>query len=70
MPPKVLDPCQSKACAIQACLAANNYQESRCEKAILAMRDCCLQSKDDSQICEGFMKKFTNQVYHSSTFVL
>jgi hypothetical protein len=32
--------CQQEACAIQTCLANNNYQESRCESIISAWKLC------------------------------
>jgi len=59
---KIVDPCQNHACAIQSCLSANNYQESKCERVLIAMRDCCLEWKDSSKICDGLLKKFDHQV--------
>ncbi|KAL1931817.1 hypothetical protein VTP01DRAFT_9961 [Rhizomucor pusillus] len=44
MPPT--PPCQKEACAIQDCLGKNNYQESKCEQAIQALRQCCEQLLD------------------------
>ncbi|KAI8147659.1 hypothetical protein BJV82DRAFT_596409 [Fennellomyces sp. T-0311] len=36
-----MPPCQKYACDIQDCLSKNNYQESKCERAIQALRQCC-----------------------------
>ncbi|KAI5620254.1 cx9C motif-containing protein 4 [Silurus asotus] len=53
MPQK--DPCQKPACAIQKCLQANRYIESRCEDVIRAMRRCCeLHAGENSVCCSGF----------------
>ena len=58
-PPK--DPCQKYACAIQDCLKANNYDEKKCEAAILALNKCCegLKCPYDkmSVVCEGMKKR-------------
>lgn len=51
------DPCQSKACAIQDCLAANNYQESACQDVIRRMIECCNLWKEESFNCQGFTTK-------------
>ena len=37
------DPCKTEACAIQNCLGANNYNESKCTKVIDALYLCCKQ---------------------------
>ncbi|KAK3810099.1 MAG: DUF1903-domain-containing protein [Benniella sp.] len=34
-------PCHKEACAIQACLTKNNYQESRCRDVIEKLEKCC-----------------------------
>ncbi|ORY69281.1 DUF1903-domain-containing protein [Leucosporidium creatinivorum] len=34
-------PCQAEACAIQDCLMAKNYQESRCLGVIDRLYACC-----------------------------
>ncbi|KAK3833663.1 MAG: p8 MTCP-1 [Linnemannia gamsii] len=34
-------PCHKQACAIQACLTKNNYQESRCQNVIEQLQKCC-----------------------------
>ncbi|KAM7371812.1 hypothetical protein PAMP_009022 [Pampus punctatissimus] len=52
MPKK--DPCQKQACAIQACLQANKYVESKCEDVIREMRRCCKTHVANSICCSGF----------------
>ncbi|KAG2734079.1 hypothetical protein G9P44_003604 [Scheffersomyces stipitis] len=37
------DPCKPQACAIQDCLSANGYNESRCTKLIDELYLCCKQ---------------------------
>ncbi|KAL6470379.1 hypothetical protein MHYP_G00214980 [Metynnis hypsauchen] len=57
MPQK--DPCQKQACAIQKCLQANKYIESRCEDVIRAMRQCCeTHSGVNSVCCSGFAREY------------
>ncbi|KAL4220457.1 Cx9C motif-containing protein 4 [Mactra antiquata] len=51
-----VDPCLKKACAIQECLQAKNYQESKCENVIQAMVECCEKYGDKSNCCAGFLK--------------
>ncbi|KAL7927453.1 DUF1903 domain-containing protein [Trichoderma austrokoningii] len=34
-------PCHPRACAIQDCLAKNNYNEARCQNAVKALYECC-----------------------------
>ncbi|KAM0755632.1 DUF1903-domain-containing protein [Meredithblackwellia eburnea MCA 4105] len=41
MPAQSSPPCQREACAIQDCLSANEYQESRCVTALDALYTCC-----------------------------
>ncbi|CAD6446513.1 5d4a44aa-86ba-4e72-875e-179cc1f6bc52 [Sclerotinia trifoliorum] len=45
MPPKndttTEQPCHSKACAIQECLAKNSYNEEKCRSQVDALYDCC-----------------------------
>lgn len=36
-----MGPCQRHACALQKCLAANNYQAARCGHCVEALRACC-----------------------------
>ncbi|XP_013984408.1 cx9C motif-containing protein 4 isoform X2 [Salmo salar] len=55
MPQK--DPCQKQACAIQKCLQANKYIESRCEDVIRAMRMCCEHAGENSICCSGFSRE-------------
>ncbi|XP_064827285.1 cx9C motif-containing protein 4 [Oncorhynchus masou masou] len=55
MPQK--DPCQKQACAIQKCLQANKYIESRCEDVIRAMRICCEHAGENSICCSGFARE-------------
>ncbi|XP_036380170.1 cx9C motif-containing protein 4 [Megalops cyprinoides] len=51
------DPCQKQACAIQKCLQANKYIESRCEDVIREMRRCCAaHAGEESVCCSGFAK--------------
>ncbi|XP_008281321.1 cx9C motif-containing protein 4 [Stegastes partitus] len=48
------DPCQKQACAIQHCLQANKYNESKCEDVIREMRRCCQAQTGNSICCSGF----------------
>ncbi|PNS18986.1 hypothetical protein CAC42_6081 [Sphaceloma murrayae] len=34
-------PCHARACAIQNCLQKNQFDQSRCEKEIDALYECC-----------------------------
>ncbi|KAF2862776.1 DUF1903-domain-containing protein [Piedraia hortae CBS 480.64] len=34
-------PCHAHACAIQACIQKNNYNENACQKQIDALYECC-----------------------------
>ncbi|KIN02054.1 hypothetical protein OIDMADRAFT_18795, partial [Oidiodendron maius Zn] len=34
-------PCQSRACAIQDCLAKNSYDETKCRSQVDALYECC-----------------------------
>lgn len=44
------DPCKPQACAIQDCLKANNYNESKCTKVIDQLYECCTSFyKDQGQ---------------------
>lgn len=50
------DPCKPEACAIQNCLQANNYNESKCTKIIDNLYLCCKnfyeqQGKEASSVC-------------------
>ncbi|ESO83794.1 hypothetical protein LOTGIDRAFT_132754 [Lottia gigantea] len=47
------DPCQKQACAIQKCLQANNYQESKCESVLEDMKKCCEKFGKLSGCCDG-----------------
>ena len=40
-PAPPLPPCKAEACAIQSCLAANDYQQRRCVASIAALIACC-----------------------------
>ncbi|GME68131.1 unnamed protein product [[Candida] boidinii] len=42
------DPCKKEACAIQNCLKANTYNESKCTKAIDALYACCKSFYEDN----------------------
>ncbi|KAH8598977.1 hypothetical protein B0O99DRAFT_566505 [Bisporella sp. PMI_857] len=33
--------CHSRACAIQACLTKNSYNEAKCRSQVDALYDCC-----------------------------
>ena len=57
--------CQSQACAIQDCLAKNDYQDDRCRDVINKMMECCEQVHYKSYICDGFNPKLSkkNKVY-------
>ena len=47
------EPCQRFACAIQTCLKSNNYDETKCQKAIEDMKKCCDKLTTYSYICQG-----------------
>ncbi|KAG6136924.1 hypothetical protein E4U22_007544 [Claviceps purpurea] len=34
-------PCRPRACAIQDCLARNNYDDAKCQQVIMALYECC-----------------------------
>ncbi|KAG9639599.1 hypothetical protein KCU95_g10559, partial [Aureobasidium melanogenum] len=34
-------PCHPRACAIQDCIQKNGYDESKCQKQIDALYECC-----------------------------
>ncbi|ROT40110.1 DUF1903-domain-containing protein [Sodiomyces alkalinus F11] len=34
-------PCHPEACKIQKCLSQNNYDETKCQSAVLALYQCC-----------------------------
>lgn len=34
-------PCHPQACAIQACIQKNNYDEAKCQRQIDALYECC-----------------------------
>ncbi|OBA14004.1 uncharacterized protein OGAPODRAFT_103731 [Ogataea polymorpha] len=42
------DPCKPQACAIQDCLKANNYNESRCTKLIDQLYECCTKFYEEN----------------------
>lgn len=42
------NPCQALACAIQDCLAANNYQEEKC-KSVIQRWEQCVSSQQHQQ---------------------
>ncbi|KAH8552834.1 mature-T-cell-proliferation protein [Umbelopsis sp. PMI_123] len=39
--------CMKEACAIQACLEKNQYQEKRCQDVIDKLRACCEKLLDE-----------------------
>ncbi|KAK6201061.1 Cx9C motif-containing protein 4, mitochondrial [Scheffersomyces amazonensis] len=50
------DPCKPQACAIQDCLQANKYDESKCTKIIDELYLCCKNfyennGKDSHTVC-------------------
>ncbi|XP_023171206.1 cx9C motif-containing protein 4 isoform X2 [Drosophila hydei] len=47
------DPCKPFACAIQACLTENNFQEYRCSEVLERMRLCCVKWHKESLCCSG-----------------
>ncbi|XP_017960189.1 cx9C motif-containing protein 4 isoform X1 [Drosophila navojoa] len=47
------DPCKPFACAIQACLVENNFQEHKCSEVLERMRLCCLKWHKESLCCSG-----------------
>lgn len=49
------DPCQKFACKLQDCLEAKGYDERQCQKAIEALKNCCLKFREKSEtVCDGF----------------
>ena len=55
---KSSSPCHSAACAIQACLSANDYQESRCQGVIANLIKCCEKHRDkEDAACAGILKR-------------
>ncbi|XP_072914433.1 cx9C motif-containing protein 4 [Hemitrygon akajei] len=51
------DPCQKQACEIQKCLQAHHYQESKCQRVIQDMRECCKIHAKTSVCCSGFLNE-------------
>ncbi|GFO38312.1 Cx9c motif-containing protein 4, mitochondrial [Plakobranchus ocellatus] len=52
------DPCKTYACALQSCLSANDFQESKCKAAIDALYECCAKfGTKDSIVCSGIHPK-------------
>lgn len=53
--------CKEKACKIQYCLQANNYQESACQAEIAELKACCRKLSPEvlkhSAFCGGIEKK-------------
>nr|CAG8486222.1 2988_t:CDS:10 [Entrophospora candida] len=52
--------CHKEACAIQACLQKNNYQESKCQESINQLYQCCeklLKSGGESASCSKKIMK-------------
>ena len=48
------DPCQKYACELQVCLKNNNYQESKCQKALDRLVKCCTLWREESfKVCSG-----------------
>ncbi|CAB4386434.1 unnamed protein product [Rhizophagus irregularis] len=61
LPPKDnTQPCLREACQIQTCLQNNNFQESRCQKVINELFNCCeelLKSGGESPSCSSVNNK-------------
>lgn len=38
---RTAQPCHTRACAIQDCLAKHSYREDKCRKEIDALYECC-----------------------------
>lgn len=49
----IKDPCKPRACDIQACLKAHNFQEDRCKHTIEALIECCRKWGNKSYVCNG-----------------
>ncbi|KAK2190815.1 hypothetical protein NP493_67g03041 [Ridgeia piscesae] len=49
------DPCQKSACAIQKCLAANNYHQEACVSYVQALMRCCERNAARSNLCEPLL---------------
>jgi hypothetical protein len=54
MPRRPVHLCQFEACSIQTCLKNNAFKESKCNKEIEAMKECCRKIDYKSFICDGF----------------
>jgi hypothetical protein len=55
---KPTSPCHSAACAIQACLTANGYQEDKCKDVINKLLKCCEKHRDtEDPACGGVYRK-------------
>ncbi|CUM66198.1 uncharacterized protein PRCAT00003856001 [Priceomyces carsonii] len=48
MPVDSPEPCKPEACAIQNCLEANGYNESKCSKLIDSLYLCCKQYYEEN----------------------
>lgn len=53
-PPDAQYACKLKACAIQECLARNDYQQRRCATFIQELVHCCSALPEPSVHCQGF----------------
>ena len=57
-------PCKEKACAIQSCLVKNNYDQSKCQKQVQNLEDCCkliYQQGKESQACGYIIEKLLKE---------
>ncbi|CAB4480929.1 cx9C motif-containing protein 4 [Rhizophagus irregularis DAOM 181602=DAOM 197198] len=65
LPPKDnTQPCLREACQIQTCLQNNNFQESRCQKVINELFNCCeelLKSGGESPSCSSLLNEMIIQ---------
>lgn len=45
------DACKSEACAIQDCLAKNDYNMSKCQDKVDKLKNCCKENLKESVHC-------------------
>ena len=45
------DACKSEACAIQECLAQNDYNMSKCQSKVDKLKSCCKDNLKESVHC-------------------
>jgi hypothetical protein len=54
--------CKPQACAIQTCLASNDYQEKKCIKEIAALIACCDSVEGEKPPQCSFSKQYRKYI--------